>query len=383
MKALKYVVLALFSLIWVIALSYYPVIFPKLYRIGLLKDEYRFGDFYRLAYLPQFKELLPACTSLKPPAYARPVHLYVLGDSFTEKQRIDSNDFAAEAYHHLKWDNFLHFKLDTAAVNIVLMESVERHFRQHFEIPPSSFFIPDTATYIRKNPAYALNTMKQIDHFFEASRAEGQIELLLFSNPLSLWIKELKASFTYRWFNRFSEQIMLSEDGTTIVYYLDTDTLNFPHTAGFSRISEARIDSVVNSVNATAAALKQRGFDQVILSVIPNKSTIIIPEYGTYNRLIERVQENPRLEVPYLSVIDEYRQLGRDAYLHSDSHWSCAGRKVWLDKTNQLIRELVSDTTGLSHGQAVLNSSCLTPGSIRSLLSGAQPPQPENAAAVR
>lgn len=362
MKALKLTVLAVFTIIWGLGLSSYDKVYPHLYRWGIIDDEYRYGDLFNLSHLPQFKEEMVKCENglTVPKQSSRPLHLYVLGDSFLEPQRIDSSDFIADRYHFIKWDNYQHFRLDTSATNIVLIESVERHFRQHFETPPSFYFVPDTAGFEEK--WREKRWMARLDNFMESGRAEGQLGLLLTGNSPGLKFKELRSRLNFQVFGRSESGVTVSDNGKHIVYYLDTDTLNFPHTSGFSEISGARIDSVVNSLNKTRSELLSMGFDHLLFSVIPNKSTIVMPDYGRYNRLIERVQSHPALEVPYVSVIDEYRALGAGAYLHSDSHWTCDGRTVWLRKVNQELNRLHTISSG------PLPAECFTPGSTGKLI---------------
>ncbi len=364
-KAFKITALVLFSAIWALGFADYDTVYPYFYRWGIITDEYRYGDFFNLSHLPEFKEEMVKCRSelTISKQSPRPVHLYVLGDSFLEPQRVDSSDFIADKYYFFKWENYMHFKLDTSAINVVLIESIERHFRQHFETPPVGRFKPDTANFVEKW-TMPRTRMGKIDNFVSAERVGGQIGLLLTGNSYGLKFKELKSSLNYHVFDRSESGVTISEDGRNIVYYLDTDTLNFPHTSGFSRISEARIDSVVNSLNATRQELLAMGFDHFIFSVIPNKSTIVMPEYGVYNRLIERVQSHPGLKVPYVSVIDEYRALGRNAFLHSDSHWTCDGRLVWLRKFNEGLNQVTTDTSANSGGAA----DCLGPASMKSLV---------------
>jgi hypothetical protein len=343
MKTLRIVTLIFFSILWIIGISKFEKGYSFLYRWGVIQDEYRFGDLYNLAHLPQFKEKLVKCESelRQEKITSKPIHLYVLGDSFLEPQRIDSSDFIADRYVHVKWGDTLHFKLDPNAVNVVLIESVERHVRQHFEKPPTEYFRPDTATFVAKWEEK--KWMKKLDQLFESERTEGQLGLLLVKgNTLGLKLKEIRSSINYWLFDRTETSVKVSNDGNHLVYYLDTDTLNYPYTAGFSTIPDSLIESVVDTINKTRKELLGMGFDHALFSAIPNKSSVVLHDYGTYNRLIERVQSHPSLKTPFVSVIDEYKALGDRAYLRSDSHWTCDGRLIWLNKTNALLNKLTS-----------------------------------------
>ena len=365
-KAFGLTIIVAFSTIWYLGFTDYSSVYPYLYRWGIIEDEYRYGDLFNLSHLPDFKEEMAKCES-KPATSkqtSRPIHLYTLGDSFLEPQRVDSSDLIADQYHFMKWGGSMHFQLDTSAVNIVLIESVERHFREHFSVSPVHYFIADSADFVEKWERKGW--MAEIDNFFSSDRVGDQISLLLTGNSIGLKFKELKSSFNYHVFNRHESGVTISDDGRDIVYYLDTDTLNFPQRAGFSNITESKIDSLVNTLNQTKEALLRMGFDHFIFSIIPNKSTIVMPDYGIYNRLIERIESHQDLEVPYVSTIEEFRAMGKNAFLHSDSHWTCDGRLIWLKKANEALNLVTTDTTG-SHKAAVCFGPGMTQGLIKNI----------------
>ena len=77
------------------------------------------------------------------------------------------------------------------------------------------------------------------------------------------------------------------------------------------------------------------GFDEVYLSIIPNKTSLLIKNDKNYNRLIERVENHPRLKIPVISVWNEFTS--KNYYQKGDSHWNCAGQKIWVDKVNEKL----------------------------------------------
>lgn len=369
MKALKLVVLTCFSAIWLLGISNYDVFFPTLFEKGILIDSYRYGDFYNLTHLSQFKEEMVKCPT-EPPVEketSKPIHLYAIGDSFLEPQRIDSADFLADKFKYFHWDHKLYHKLDTNAINVILLESIERHFRQHIDATQYvESFIPHDSTYV-ENTARERRGMARLDELLNSERIEGQLGMLFNSNPLGMKFKQFRSDFNYNVFDRTESSVTISDDKKHIVYYLDTDSLNFPHTSGFAQIRESKIDSIVDGVNKLRAELIEQGFDHVLFSIIPNKSTIVMPEYGTYNHLIERLQSHPKLKTPFVSVIDEYRAMGEKAYLKSDSHWTCDARLVWLRKMNLMLNKITSGD--FSEKQII--EECQVPTSKKSLINAA------------
>ncbi|MCY7350857.1 MAG: hypothetical protein LH606_09325 [Cytophagaceae bacterium] len=310
-------------------------VYVSLAELGMVPDDFRYGDLYRLANLPQFKQEREICPPGGRDQPQRPVALYVIGDSFLEPGRMDSSDFVAQTYHYSHWDNPATVKLDTGLHTILLLETVERHAREHFAKPA------DQLTIVEKVPPSAANEsglLTDLGTFFTGENEtrqrlpEEQLENLLFNNSLWLNLKEWKAALTLRWFDRTNPKVALSGDRQHLFYVLDTDS-TLIHSS-FNHLPYAEVNSLVAHINQTALRYRKLGFDEVWLSIIPNKTSVVEPQRGAYNRLIERVQTAPGLTP---EVIDAYRLLkpGRAAnYERSDSHWNCRGRALWLSEVN-------------------------------------------------
>lgn len=337
MKFSKYFFLILFSLVWLIGLS--PDFYAKIGEWRLIKDGYRFGDLYRLSNLPQFKDPVKVCPKqnlVEKTAGSKKVHLYIIGDSFTEKERVAKEDFAVDRYQYVHWNNILHIHLDTTVTNILLLESVERHFREKMTMPLSNL-VPDSATFVLHGPEPSF--MAKLDAVFASDPTEGRLDASLFQSDIMLKIKEWKAAFTYHFFDRVSKEVTLVNDDKNIVYYLDTDT---PHiTSSFTTLENSEVDTIVNNLSKTKKLAENMGFNQVILSVIPNKVSVLMPEYGSYNNLISRVYSHPGLNMPYIDVLQDFRNMKDSAYLKGDSHWTCQAQNIWLHKTNEKIKDAV------------------------------------------
>ncbi len=72
--------------------------------------------------------------------------------------------------------------------------------------------------------------------------------------------------------------------------------------------------------------------------MIPNKVTVQDPTYGTYNYQIERIEANPRLEAPVISVIDTLRR-HPEWYHLGDGHWNRHGKRFWLHRVNTIVAQ--------------------------------------------
>lgn len=339
MKILRYIVLAACCLIWVVGLS--PTILPWLWKEQVVEDGYQYGDLYKLSTLSKFRDPRHQCTGYVPPARpqsAKKVHLYIIGDSFTEKGRVGLNDFPVDEYTWVKWSDFLHIKLDTTQHNILLLESVERHFRQKFASSAITVLVPDSATFIQNGASSKF--MHQLDEAFKGSHTADRLDGFLFQNDFALRIKEWKSDFNHRFFDRTASGVTLVNNDRDVVYYMDTDTPEV--TSSFTPVRQTELDSIITNVNASRDFADSLGFDHVILSIIPNKVSVLNPDYGVYNNLIERVYSHPKLDIPYIDVLGDFRRMGRSSYMKGDSHWTCEGQTIWLNKINALLNQLVA-----------------------------------------
>ena len=337
MKFLKYAVLFLGCIVWATGLN--PTLLALVGKYRLITDGYQYGDLYRMANLSAFKDPRQECPPYTPPARknaTKKVHLYIVGDSFTEAQRVGKSDFAVDHYAYVKWADVLHVKLDTSATNILLLESVERHFRQHLATPVTSV-VPDSATFTQQISSSKF--MHKLDAAFNGKQAQDRFEALLFQNEAFLKVKEWKADFTYHLFHRVNTNVTLVDNDRAVVSHMDTDTPNV--TSSFTEVRNSELDSLVMNLELTKNAALTMGFDFVALAIIPNKVSVLQPDYGAYKQLIERVYTHPKLPVPYIDVLTDFRKMGAASYLKGDSHWTCEAQNLWLNKANALINTLV------------------------------------------
>lgn len=341
MKLLKYTILALFIFIWLAGMNTDVLNLTNPLRHG--QDGYQFGDLYRLSNLPQFKDPRHACTpyvpNIKLKTPSKRVNLFILGDSFTEPERIHGQYFDVDQYQYVHWADVMHLHLDTSATNLLVIEAVERHVRERF-VQPIANFVPDSASFIRKpdNPKF----MHKLDAAFSSKNTENRLDMLLLQNNLVMQVKEWKAALNYRFFNRVSDDVKLVNDGKDVVYHLDVNT---PHVnSSFSALKNTELDTIVLNINESASIARKMGFDEVILSIIPNKVSIVAPDFGEYNHLIERVQSHPNLKVPFVDIYSVFSKMGNSAYLKGDSHWTCEGQAAWLAHTNILLKLSLPET---------------------------------------
>ncbi|GAB3643197.1 hypothetical protein [Spirosoma arcticum] len=329
MRFLRYLILTTALVLWAGGLS--TTVLYWLYQTGIVADDYRFGDLYRLSALPQFKRAQPDCPPSTVSSDTASTHLYIIGDSFTEEQRIGQTDFRVSHYQRVAWDHRQRAQLDPAKRNVLVLESVERHFREHFAVPVTELVVEADTT---QPPTQRLPLRKRLSQEFHRSDVEERLESVLFSQDWAFWFKELKARLTFDWFDREYASVSVSNNGRHLFLRSDTDTTKTLNSS-FSRLTDREVNTLVDSVNAVADRYKQLGFDAVYLSIIPNKASILETGRSDYNRLVERVQQSPKLRVPTIDAFGPYRRTQSSPYLLSDTHWNCTGRAIWIDEVRK------------------------------------------------
>lgn len=333
MRLLRYLILCVALVLWSAGLS--TTVLHWLFNLGVIGDDYRFGDLYRLSALPQFKVDQPVCESPNRSSDTDSTHLYLIGDSFSEPQRLNQSDFRVSHYQRVGWDHSQPIQLDPSKRNVLLIESVERHVREHFTRSVNEFVVvADTNRTRRRLPSLG----EQIKNDFHRTDVEERLESALFSQNWALWLKETKARLTLNWFGRAYTSVSLSNDRQHVFLHSDTDTTKAKVlNSSFSPLTDTDVDKLVEGINNAADHYRSQGFSEVFLSMIPNKASILEPDRGAYNHLIERIQVNPNLRVPVVNTYDAFRKKSATVYLKSDTHWSCEGRDTWLNLVYQTL----------------------------------------------
>ncbi len=324
---MKYFFLILFSLLWFLGFS--GSMAKWLYEKGISQDDYRYGDLYRMSNLAQFKAPLQQCTVPQNLPVGN-TSLIIMGDSFTEKERIEKKHFKGLSnYNRYFITDTIKVKLDTSKRNVLIIETVERHFRERLSKPFTNLKVMEHQTVLEKtNERNLKDRLLNYNVPYNTDRHES----ILFSSDFFLAFKEWKAWLNWRLFNRIDEKVILSKDEKYLFYQLDAQASGI--NSCFDQISEEEIKLMVDNLNKTYKHYKKAGFDEVYLSIIPNKTSILGTDLGEYNHLIERIQKDSALKTPFLDIYTPYHNSKKILYEKGDSHWNCEGKQMWLDLVN-------------------------------------------------
>lgn len=319
--------LILFLLLWSVGFS--GSMAKWLHEKGITQDDYRYGDLYRMSNLAQFKSPLEQCP-VPQNSVAGNTSLIIMGDSFTEKERIEKNHFKGlNTYNRYFITDTINAKLDTSKRNVLIIETVERHFRERFAKPFGNLQVSESQALERKIKE---ESWKEKVLSYEVSYSAERHESILFSSDFFLTFKEWKAWLNWKLFNRLDEKVMLSKNEKYLLYQVDAQPTGI--NSCFDKISEEEIKLMVDNLNLTYQFYKKAGFDEVYLSIIPNKTSILGTDLGEYNHLIERIQQHSALKIPFFDTYTPYHNSKKMLYEKGDSHWNCEGKQLWLDLVN-------------------------------------------------
>ncbi|MBD2700707.1 hypothetical protein IC229_08670 [Spirosoma sp. BT702] len=332
MRIFRWSILLITIVFWASGLS--TGIAYRLSALGVITDQVRFGDLYQFSALPQFKQPWPEYAHPNRFSDTAATHLYIIGDSFTLPLFLNKSDFRVS--HYERWGmGPLNFVLsDSTKRNVLLIESVERNIRQNFAMPHHQD-ISSITTY--QEPNWLGQLSERFGKGFHRNRVETRLEAALFNHDWAFWFKEIKAQLTLNWFGRTDAQVSLSKDKKHLFYFMEADN-RLPQNSSFSPLEDAEVDSLIQNLNKTADYYRHQGFDEIYLSLIPNKASILDTNRTDYNHLIERIQNSPNLAIPIVNTYNVFKQSSRSLYLKGDTHWNCEGHATWLKLVQQKLR---------------------------------------------
>ncbi len=324
---MKYIFLSIFAFLWFTGFS--ENFARWLSENNVTPNDYRYGDLYRMSNLAQFKAPVEQCEAPQS-SPSRNIALVILGDSFTEKERIEKNHFKGlVTYQRFFISDTTQLKLDKSRRNILIIETVERHVRERFALPYKNLQIIDNEAV---KEIKISKTVFQIALNYEVPYNTERHEALLFSSDFFLIFKECKAWLNWKIFGRLDKKVLLSKDQKHLLYELDAQPSGI--NSCFDNVSESEIKTIVQHINITNDFYRKAGFDEVYLSIIPNKTSLVATDLGKYNHLIERIQQDSLLKMHFIDVHNAFKKSDKPLYEIGDSHWNCAGKQIWVDNVN-------------------------------------------------
>ncbi len=319
----------------------------KLIAAEAIPNLEKYGDLYRFSNLKEFKLETPECKRKyggKDPNKKDNIAFYALGDSFLEVWRVNEHDFNYKNFRFTRWHNLnTQIILDTTMQNVLVIETVERHLRERLNNIPTTYKVVksyESEAWVPVSKIIkGLNILKDFYNKFLintfSKSPEDQLEHTFFSWDIFLPIKEVKAKMFHNWFNEHNKMVDISKNKKHIVYRMDTDSSKI--FSSFSPVSDTEITKMVTSTDSLVKYYKNSGFDAVVFSIIPNKTSMLMPTDGHYNHLIERFQAKAKNKFTYIDLYAAYKKDPVNMYGINETHWTCQGKNMWIDSVSTAI----------------------------------------------
>jgi hypothetical protein len=349
LKILGYLVLTLFSVIYVVSSSTrltVKITEKKIESNSMFRsDKYRYGDLFGLSYLPGYQiplnSNIPHLPLVK--CDTKPtMDLYFICDSYLYE--------IADKKFYCGADNVLHVKtiareklyvtLNPERTNILLLEMAERNLRG----------ILDDTSYVNNLVNKKLYNQPAQKKDSENSGLYSRLSESIFNKKINrnlesnIWdysfftpIKKLKAGINYKLFNVTDNDVAVSPDKKYLLFKPTIDTtLN---SSSFQYVTDAEVKSIIEKLNQIYNTAKILGFKEAYLSIIPNPVSVLYPDYKglKYNQLLTRIQNSADLKMPVVDIYTTFKNTRFPIYLRSDSHWNMDGVYLWINKFNSLL----------------------------------------------
>jgi hypothetical protein len=324
---------------------------PELFHL----DKYKYGDLYGLSYLKEFKEQnKPVADDRKIKDSIKNIDLWCIGDSYLASEMIpgkaDSFLFRT-CLKSFSWHNTSlpqRISFDKPRKKLLMIEVTERDIRGDFgaaesatnDYTSSFYTIYDSAASSKGEKSFLQGVNELSKWRLIPENINQNIETIFFGYQFQEPLKEIKAEFNYKSFNRLSPSVSISNNNRNIYYRRTIDT-NYSGSS-FRYISNKEINSIILTINNISRYYKSIGFDEVLFSFIPNPVTILENGSLTYNNLIPRIQNSKESEAKFIDIYNVFKKYQNPFILYNrtDSHWTSEGFKLWVDELNKVLHQL-------------------------------------------
>jgi hypothetical protein len=110
------------------------------------------------------------------------------------------------------------------------------------------------------------------------------------------------------------------------------------NSSSYNDVDDKEIDEIVNSLNQIHEDAFKMGYEDVYFSIIPNAASIYNYNGKKYNHLIERIQNNPNLKMPFINTYQLLKGCKENVFHLSDSHLNSLGHQLWINEVNKIVK---------------------------------------------
>ena len=305
------------------------------------------GDLVDMSYLDIPKFHLHKDLSIKRPPhnYNSKIALYLLGASNTFFLR-DTSFVPINSYMYIPRTEGSghHFRLDSTKTNILILEIAERYFRDYFhdtrvyddvcdstKANKTTLIAPGQEQH-RTEFAGLLPDLKDGVLFNPFINQNLQFNLFNYNFIMPMFIS--KATMNYRFFNRASGDVVISNDRKFL--FLKETVAKDGWPSSYSYYDQNEQDHYIKTLNEIYDHYRAQGFREIYLTIIPSSATIMQPE--GYNNLIPLIQNDKRNKMQMIDVYSVFKSHPETLYFNpGDTHWNTAGIQEWLKIVNNML----------------------------------------------
>jgi len=310
-------------------------------------DRYSCGDLYGMCYISDFQNGYqlekPTLPLKRYDTLDRTINLVVLGDCNLAPPYGLSDSMLAGVKRYTFYDfrkiTDISIAPDTSAKNVLLIERTERALVYFAD----SNYILDkmhVGSRIKQKRKKTLKYLLEMAPHLAGSTLHNpdvnqNLDNLLFDYSFLTGLKQMKADFNYKLFNRPDNNVVVSPDQNYLLYGVTVNAGS--ENSSFIPVSDADVEKIITSLNAVYDYYRSKGFDEIYFAGIPNTVSIMYPQMGKYNHLLERVQDHKDLKMKSIDIYHLFKSKPDDLYLKSDTHWTLNGFFMWVNEFNRQL----------------------------------------------
>jgi hypothetical protein len=291
------------------------------YAAEKLPSPYRYGDLYFFSNNPDYRIKIAKELKIVPVKPISNLRLTIIADSYFNGSNKDN--YAAEFFDHIDWNNIPDTiaPLQTGNKNILIIETTERHARWRLK----------TKNLI----SMGVKNIPTTEYELKLA-AEDNLQYLFTNFNFLLNLKELKSTIYLKLFNRYDKRV--AEPNKCSRLFLNETVDESSNSSSYNDTDDKEIEEIVNSLNQIHDDALKMGYEDVYFSIIPNAASIYNYNGKKYNHLIERIQNNPNLIMPFINTYQLLKGCKENVFHLSDSHWNSLGHQLWINEVNKIVK---------------------------------------------
>jgi hypothetical protein len=307
----------------------------RTYHLNAAYAKARYGDLYSNCFLPGYLDT--AYIPLKEYNERGNTNLYILHDSYLEgkieKRNFKNIDKLVSINYN---DEPVFIKPDSGKKNVLVIECSERAVDWRLaDLPRITSYLSFEP--IHKKEAPREKPAEPVANYFFNPNINQNLEFSLYDYEYFIPVKSLKAQLNYSLFNRLPRDVTVSSDGKYL--FLNETVDPSSGASSFITLDSTRLHYLTQCINGISEYFKDRGFDEVYFSIVPNPVSILDPKRYPYNHKIEKLENDPYLKARYISVYSLFKNTNQRIYRRDDSHWNGHGLQIWIDEVNKELEK--------------------------------------------